>query len=194
MWSVSLMLGTGTIVGETETSRPAVGKAGGASLSEQEFERLYQQHSRPLWGYLARMTGDPSLAEDLAQKAFLRFLGTPLKTDEPTALKAFLYRIATNLVYDHWRKRPEDATLDEESSKIASREEDTALRHDMQKLFRILEPRQRALLWLAHVENLPQRQIAAILGVREGSVRVLLFRARRKFASILQENGYGAAS
>jgi RNA polymerase sigma-70 factor, ECF subfamily len=194
MWSISLMLDTGAIVGGSETRRPPAAKAGGASLSEQEFERFYEQHAQPLWGYLARMTGDPSLAEDLAQKAFLRFLGTPLKTHEPAALKAFLYRIATNLVYDHWRKRPEDSTLDHQSEKIASREEDPALRHDMQKLFDVLEPRQRALLWLAHVENLPQRQIAGILGVREGSVRVLLFRARKKFASILQENGYGAAS
>ena len=68
------------------------------------------------------------------------------------------------------------------------------LRSDMQKLFEELEPKERALLWLAHVEGAPHREVAEILGLKEKSIRVMLFRARRKFASILESNGYGAES
>ena len=48
-------------------------------------------------------------------------------------------------------------------------------RHDI-----VLAPRDRALLWLAHVEGYDHREIARVLGLQESSVRVILFRARKK--------------
>ena len=54
-----------------------------------------------------------------------------------------------------------------------------------------IAPRERALLWLAYGEGRPHREIAGILDVAELSVRVLLFRARRKLAKILEERGLG---
>ena len=62
---------------------------------------------------------------------------------------------------------------------------------DLKKVFRTLKGRQKALLWLAYVEGLGHREIADILGLREQSVRVLLFRARRKLADLLTKRGLG---
>jgi RNA polymerase sigma-70 factor (ECF subfamily) len=61
-----------------------------------------------------------------------------------------------------------------------------ALRLDMTRVFQQLNMQQRQMMWLAHVEGADHREIAAALGLREGSVRVLLHRARRKLASLLQ--------
>ena len=52
-----------------------------------------------------------------------------------------------------------------------------------------LSPRQRAMLWLAYVEGYEHREIAEILGLRAASIRVLLFRARRRLAALLRERG-----
>ncbi len=48
-----------------------------------------------------------------------------------------------------------------------------------------LQPRERAMLWLAYAEGASHREIAATLGVGEGSMKTLLFRARRKLAGLL---------
>jgi RNA polymerase sigma-70 factor, ECF subfamily len=60
------------------------------------------------------------------------------------------------------------------------------LRLDMIRVFRQLKPQQRQMMWLAYVEGADHREIASALGVREGSVRVLLHRARRKLAALLR--------
>lgn len=164
------------------------------SLSDAEFEILYRKLSGPLFGYIHRMTGDRSLAEDLAQKTFLRLLGATLKTTDEDALKAYLYKIATNLVYDHWRRGTAESTPLDEADEPVESSQPQGLRSDVHKLFAKLEPKERALLWLAHVEGAPHREIAGILGLREGSVRVILFRARKKFAAILEAHGYGATT
>lgn len=192
MLTISIMLEAVAISGRSkERQAPSPDPC---ALSEAEFEQFYGRWSGPLFGYLNRMTGNHSLAEDLAQKAFVRLLGATLKTTDEAALKSYLYRIATNLVRDHWRRDRPESNLDE-STPIPSHDTATPLlRTDMQRLFEMLEPKERAILWLAHVENAPHREIAEILGVGEKSVRVLLFRARKKFAAVLEDNGYGASS
>ncbi len=192
MLTISIMLQS-----VTATTRPTMENhspsRGATSLSETEFEQFYGAWSGPLYGYLNRMTGDHALAEDLAQKAFVRLLGATLKTKDEPALKSYLYRIATNLVYDHWRRgRAESESGLDDVAPLPTLDASTpTLRTDMQKLFDKLEPKERALLWLAHVEDAPHRDIAEILDIGEKSVRVMLFRARKKFAAVLEANGYG---
>jgi RNA polymerase sigma-70 factor (ECF subfamily) len=59
----------------------------------------------------------------------------------------------------------------------------------MEKVFHQLKPQERMLLWLAHVEESSHEEIALAAGVREKSVRVLLFRARRKLGALLRKRG-----
>jgi RNA polymerase sigma-70 factor (ECF subfamily) len=59
------------------------------------------------------------------------------------------------------------------------------------RLFAQLKPQQQALLWLAYVEGFDHGEIASALGVRESSVRVLLYRARKRMAGILRTHGFG---
>ena len=83
------------------------------------------------------------------------------------------------------RKRQEGWELtSSESPKL-----DLAL--DMGRLFARLSSQQQTLLWLAYVEGLSHREIAGSLGIQENSVRVVLYRARKKLAGILQEHGLG---
>ena len=65
------------------------------------------------------------------------------------------------------------------------------LRHDMTRVFGDLKPRERALLWLAHVEELSHAELAEALGLKAKSVKVLLFRARKKLAEHCTKRGLG---
>ncbi len=58
-------------------------------------------------------------------------------------------------------------------------------RIDLERALRTLRPKERELLYLAHVEALDHRAIAELVGARPASVRVLLFRARRRLAAAL---------
>ena len=63
---------------------------------------------------------------------------------------------------------------------------DRSARIDMGRVFGRLTVRERQLLWLAHVEGLSHREVSNALGLGEGSVRVLLFRARQKLAKLIR--------
>jgi RNA polymerase sigma-70 factor, ECF subfamily len=62
----------------------------------------------------------------------------------------------------------------------------------MEQLMNALKPRERALLWLAHGEGFDHREVAEILNVSEGSVRVMLHRVRRKAKTLLTKTGQPA--
>lgn len=153
-----------------------------SSMDEASFRALYERMARPLWAYLCHASGNPATAEDLVQDTFCRFLAStpPLMSEAET--RTYLYRIATNLLKDRWRrgdaqlpvKMPERHTQDDLDSRIAVR---AALQQ--------LKPRERQLLWLAYVQGFDHREIGQALGLRRASVRLLLFRARRRLAAVL---------
>ena len=157
-------------------------------IDEAGFESFYRRPAAPLRGYVVRTIGSAASADDIVQEAFLRLLRAPPPTDDPEQVRAYLFRIAGNLVRDHWRKMKRDRRSTEsyvhENDPVP---DDASQRLDMTRVFEQLRPQQRQLMWLAYVEGADHREIAAALGVGERSVRVLLHRARRKLAALLRE-------
>ena len=159
-------------------------------MDEARFEAFYRRTAGPLWSYLHRLTGDPAAADDLLQKAFFRFLraNPALATEEHQ--RRWLFKTATNLALDHFREtKRERGRTDTSGYEPSSVEPREGLRHDMMKTFSELKPRERALLWLAHVEEADHEDISEALGVKAKSVKVLLFRARRRLAELLTRKG-----
>ena len=158
--------------------------AAAETLDERTFQILYRRTASPLRAYVVRVLGSATPADDIVQDAFLRLLRTPPATRDPGELRAFLFRIASNLIHDHWRvqRRERDAS-DRHAGDRETAGPDLALRLDMVRVFEQLRPQQRQMMWLAYVEGSDHREIAAALGLRERSVRVLLHRARRKLAA-----------
>lgn len=161
-------------------------------MTDQAFEIFYRRTAKGLWAYLYKCTGDSSLADDLLQEAFVAFLkSAPAHLGEAEE-KPYLYKIATNLVFMHWRKTKRRRIWEvrmEHEEDFGGGEEDHATSVDVAKAFGQLDPQQRSLLWLAHVERYEHQEIASMLGVAKGSVKVLLFRARRKFLDLLTAMG-----
>jgi RNA polymerase sigma-70 factor (ECF subfamily) len=171
-------------------------------MENEAFAAFYERSARPLWAYLARVSTDPALAEDLMQESYVRFLcasGAPSLADEgESAARLYLFRIATNLLHDHWR-RPRAASIEEIPEEFFSVRGTTA-QTDAQILLgpalQQMKPRERQLLWLAHAEGYSHREIAQVTGLASTSIRLLLFRARRKIATLLhkQNSGVGRES
>ena len=163
---------------------------GTARLDEAGFRALHEATAARLRRYLHRASGDAALAEDVAQETYLRYLRAGADVGSGREAAALLFRIATNLLYDHWRRlRRERRFLGR--LRPAAAGQDPGLTHDLGRLLDTLQPRERTLLWLAYVEGYRHEEIAGILGLRPGSVRVLLFRARSKMAAALARAGVG---
>jgi RNA polymerase sigma-70 factor (ECF subfamily) len=146
--------------------------------------------------YLARTTGDDRLADDLLQETYYRFLRTRANFESDDHRRHYLFRIATNLVKDQWRRsRPSVVDLDEVSAVTAAEDVnvgDGALRRmELTRALGQLKPRERTLLWLAYAQGFSHEEIASQLGLRTGSLKALLFRARRRLATLLGNPGSG---
>ncbi len=94
----------------------------------------------------------------------------------------YLFRIATNLVRDHFRKRRPESQLQDESRGAPSHQKAVAMRSDVAKALTDLAPRDRQMLWLAYVEGSSHAEIARSLGLRTASLKSMLFRARKRLA------------
>lgn len=158
-------------------------------MDNEQFAAFYERSARSLWAYLARVSRDPALADDLTQESYVRFLCAEHPEDGEVAARRYLFRIATNLLRDHWR-RPHASSIDdvpEENlmAKCGSAQADSQAM--LGPAMAQLRLRDRQLLWLAYAEGYSHREIAEVTGLASASIRLLLFRARRKVARLLRE-------
>lgn len=161
-----------------------------ACMSEAEFHDFYQQTARGLKAYLLRMTSNHAQSDDLLQESYLRLLRATLPTLDFNSRKSYLFRIATNLARDSFRRRRfEPQPLDDRRAHAAA-PRDPSLATDVERILAQASGRERELLWLAYVEGASHREIAEITGLGEASVRPLLYRARNKLAALLRECGW----
>jgi RNA polymerase sigma-70 factor (ECF subfamily) len=154
-------------------------------MDEDSFRAFYERTARPLWAYLLRVSGNRDAADDLVQESFCRFLAANLPQMDDAESKSYLYRIATNLLRDRWRREKRTAPAETPGE---SGDSNFEARAEVRRAFQELKQRERQLLWLAHVEGYSHQEIAAITGLRAGSIRLLLFRARRRLAGVLRRH------
>ena len=157
-------------------------------LDEREFHALYTRTAAPLRAYVVRTLTSPTHADDIVQETFLRLLRKPVPVLGDSEMRAYVFRIASNLIVDHWRahRRETTGTL----PKADAVDADQGLRLDVRRIFSRLKPRDRQIVWLAHVEGIGHREIATVMGLRTGSVRVMLSRARQRLARLLRDSGH----
>lgn len=145
---------------------------------------------RELLRYVHRLTGDPDLSEDLAQEALMRLLRAD--PDKPMQnARAWLYRVATNLVRDHARRaemmRRRQVPLDTDAPQtpeqaLERNEAVTQVRAVLERL----SPRDREVLMLRE-SGFKHREIAEIVHVKAESVSVVIGRALQRFRSAYLE-------
>ena len=157
-------------------------------MDEESFRGFYDRTARTLRAYLARVTGDATLADDLLQETYYRFLRAHASYEGESHRRNALFRIATNLIHDGRRRARSSPVLVATEHDAADRRNEAAATEratDLRRAMNLLKPRERALLWLAYAQGSSHKEIAESLGLRSSSVKLLLFRARRRLASLL---------
>jgi RNA polymerase sigma-70 factor (ECF subfamily) len=175
-------------------STPSVTLQSSAVGLERTFEGLVQEYKNRIYGYVCRLTNDSPDAEDITQEVFIRAYQSMHAFRHDAAVDTWLYRIATNLVIDRFRREkrapqmvPVVADADDQVREIpaSSRESDpqataqlSELQKQVQKAIQSLPTKLRTVVVLHDMEGLPYEEVAQAVGCPVGTVKSRLFNAR----------------
>jgi RNA polymerase sigma-70 factor (ECF subfamily) len=157
----------------------------------EAFELIYRRHAARLYSLACRMAGSPEDGEDLLQEIFLqayRKLGS-FKGD--AALGTWIYRLALNHCLDFVRSRQAKMnklteSLDAEAAIEPAGKRDTPIaRIDLDRALERLPDGCREAFVLHDVEGLDHKEVAALLGIAEGTSKSQVFKARLKLRALL---------
>jgi RNA polymerase sigma-70 factor (ECF subfamily) len=170
------------------------------------FDEMVQRYQHKIYGYVKRLVGNETDAEDITQEVFLKALISMHRFREESSLQTWLFRIATNLCRDLHRRRQrekgwlslwrradgEEDTGDECAIEIPDTHDDpekALLREELNDLLQQamdhLPIAMREVLVLHDVESLSYEEIAQALGIPLGTVKSRLFHARARLRDAL---------
>ena len=152
-----------------------------AAAAEELFGSTYPR----LAGWVRRLVDDDDTAHEIASEAFTRLLARWSSLDNP---QSYLYMIATNLVRDHWRKteRERRAMRTVTASAATDHVPSPAGDVDVRQLIQGLPVRLRNAFLLHYYAGFAVREVAAMLGRPEGTIKADLFQARAKLRASLK--------
>ncbi len=145
---------------------------------------LFERHHGQLYGFLFRITGHSATSEDLVQEVFLRVLRykASFKLDAP--FRPWLYRIARNVLSDHWSRTRPDVSLEAHGGDLcatapcAHAQLEAAQDQDrMAQALARLSVEKRELLLLSRDPDLSYGQLGELYGCSPGALKVRVHRA-----------------
>jgi RNA polymerase sigma factor (sigma-70 family) len=162
------------------------------SAAPDRAEELFHEHSRRIYAYCLRQLGSPEEAEDALQATYLNACRSLLSGFEPQIAQAWLFKVAHNVCLTKqrstWRRRrierPGDFQEIEDLIAAPQNHEDELLGID-DALAALPEQQRRAIL-LREWQGLSYREVATEMGITQGAVETLIFRARRGLAAALE--------
>ncbi len=160
---------------------------------DAEFEAIFHAYQQPITTYLSHLTGNTEQAEDMAQDTFLRAYRALLHGEHVEHVKAWLYRIATNVAKDQWRRERllRWLPLMDDAREAGLRSPDHAAsaaeQLAVQSALTRLQPSHRIPLVLHLCEGLSIAEISEVLGIKQGAVKMRLSRAREQFRQAFQQ-------
>jgi RNA polymerase sigma-70 factor (ECF subfamily) len=156
------------------------------------YSILYKEYSEALLRFIYFRVTDQELAKDLMQEVFARFIEIVDK-EHITNVRAYLYRIAQNLVIDHYKKSDKQPTVSLEQAKdtkAAENKESIEAEIDLNMVIEkmeVLKPLWRDLITLKIINGLEYDEISDIVGKSENYIRVNLHRALKELNRLLEE-------
>jgi RNA polymerase sigma factor (sigma-70 family) len=153
---------------------------------------LFDRHHRSLFDFFARLTGSRSLAEDLVQDVFFRILKYRATFREQSRFKAWMFHIARNARFDHYRKQQPDAQLSEDGAgAVPSRSPLPGHEMEQEQQAALLEcalfqlpVEKREVLILSRYQEMKYEQIAEVMGCEVGTVKVRVHRALKDLREV----------
>jgi RNA polymerase sigma factor (sigma-70 family) len=147
---------------------------------------LFQRYDRPLYGFLFHMTGHRESSEDMVQTVFYRLLKSRNTFTGDGEFKTWMYHVARNVLSDHFSRSRRSgvhvdiAGLEEKlggDTRLFERVEKRLAVQALQKAMAALSPESREILVLSRFQELKGTEIASILDISVGAVKVRIHRA-----------------
>lgn len=145
---------------------------------------LFERYNKRIFNFLARMTSDRDLAEDLAQNVFLRIIKYRASYREGARFQSWIYQIARNVFSDHYQtvKNRYSAFVDVEKIRDHMRDpEETEMQDEKEALLRDsmarLTEEQRELLVLTRFQHMKYEEVADLMGTTVANIKVKVHRA-----------------
>jgi RNA polymerase sigma-70 factor (ECF subfamily) len=170
--------------------------AAARTYDEAALSELYDRYESKIYSYIYRRTGDESLAEDMTSQVFVKLLES-IRDEKAwhSSFSGWLYRIAHNLVVDHYRRRQRQNTVNIEETgptpiDVHDPEATVAATLDAERLraaIRRLTAEQAEVVTLRFLEGYNVAEVAAMLGRTEGAVKALQYRAVTTLRLFLHE-------
>ncbi len=186
-------------IADAELVRRALAGSGDAC------HEIVRRFERPVLSLIARMVRDPTVAEDIAQETFIKAFRNLRRFDPRRKLASWLFKIAHNTTLDHLRRKRLDTVpleltdgtgeetwevLEAPEATPERRAESTELMAALEKAVARVKPGYREILLLRFREGLAYRDIADVVGLPMGTVKIQLHRARKRLAQELENLGY----
>jgi RNA polymerase sigma-70 factor (ECF subfamily) len=156
------------------------------------FDTLVDKHSHEIFVYLWRMIGDPQDSEDALQETFLRAFRNFPQLETHLNLRAWLYKIATNVAYTHLKRRSRQAariTDLTDRPHIAS-PDDPVKRDLLEAALQAIEKlphKQQSALLMRNCQGLSYEEIGTALDCSPGAARANVYQALKKLRDQLSE-------
>ena len=159
------------------------------------FEALFRQHQRTVYGWILRIVRNPATAEELTVESFWRIHRARARFDPAQGFEGWARRIATRVALDWLRMRRTESEVSFEvcAEAAAPAAADPAVTAEIRRktalAFGRLPPKLRIAATLAVIEEQPQKDVAAALGISVAAVKVRVFRALRLLRKDLEQQG-----
>jgi RNA polymerase sigma-70 factor, ECF subfamily len=153
-----------------------------------DFDGVYRRHAASVYRYVFAVLGNHADAEDVTQQTFIRAYRAIARGTRPRKAENWLLTIAHNEVRRHFRRtqgRPLEVELDERLEHPVPERPDPSV-SDVLRALQYLPPAQRAALVMREFEGRSYKEMAEIMGVTQGALEGLIFRARRSLAEQLE--------
>ncbi len=161
---------------------------------ERQFLKAYDDFSDAIFKHCYFRLPNRELALDLTQETFTRTWSEVANGKEIENFRAFLYRVANNLIIDFYRKKKEDSldTLMEEGMDTADDNgeniEESVLVGQIQEVIQSLARPYRDILVMRYIDDLSPKEIASITGQTENTVSVRIHRGLKKVKQIIDHD------
>lgn len=161
----------------------------------EAFGELYQRYLNPIYRYIRIRVAEDNIAEDLTELVFLRaFEALDRYKERGKPFSAFLYKVARNLLVDHYRQQKREVPLEvvDDMAVTEASIDEHVIRSErkvmLQQTMADLRPDYQEVIRLRVILALPTETVALWMGRSEGAVRVLLHRALRAMRERLVED------
>lgn len=154
--------------------------------NREAFGRLVEEYQSDIRRFFLNLTnGDIALSDDLAQETFIKAYTGIRSFKGLSRFRTWLYRIAYNEFYSWSRQRQDDCRDNLPDLPSPGSETSDNIRMDVETALKTLTDAERTVVVLFYIEDRPIKDVAAITGMPEGTVKSHIARAKPKLAEML---------